>query len=254
MAADMIGSKMRKQIQKATREDQPHLLFLPDADDMRVWHVMACALPGIWRGGEYIFRLSVGDEFPQAPPKLECLTENGLFGRGGAICVSIGEFHRESWRPSLGMSGFAKDGIVNGFIVFDALDESGGIRINPLRQSKIAKSEYPRVRAELAAASRSFNRARLGAIAERFEELIESGTTPNGSPFEASRRIKLIRGGTDPQEILDRAEGSESIESIRKRVMQAEELRTATAAAAAAVAAAAPLTDAQVDDLMGDMV
>ena len=140
-----------------------------DDEDLRVWNFMIGGLDSPFRGGEFVIRLQAPPEFPMKPPSFEVLTPNGVYEPGGAICISIGEFHAKDapgatggngWRPALGMKGFATEAL-NGLICHKEL--SSGIRI---------KIETPAAMAVHAKRSHAFNAGRFPALARAFERAL----------------------------------------------------------------------------------
>lgn len=147
----------------------PNLLLVVDEKDIRQWYFLAGGLDAPFRCGEYIFKLTASDNFPLEPPSFEFCTPNGVYTPGGAICISIGEFHAHQapgrqgsygWRPSLGMAGFATQ-VVNGLICHEALEH--GIRI---------EKTGPAVKALHAKSSRDHNRRRYPQLNDAFEKIL----------------------------------------------------------------------------------
>jgi len=124
------------QYNKALKVNNNNLIPYVDESNIKIWYFLIKDLKDTpFEGGEYIFKLTVPDEFPQKPPSFEFCTPNGVYDIGGKICISVGEFHTNDrpgstgsygWRPSLGMYGFANE-VLNGLINFQYLDH--GIRI-----------------------------------------------------------------------------------------------------------------------------
>jgi ubiquitin-protein ligase len=56
-----------------------------------------------YKEGEYIFRISLPDDYPFRPPVVSSLTPSGRFDPGKSICLSISHFHSESWSPLITM-------------------------------------------------------------------------------------------------------------------------------------------------------
>ena len=161
--ARVLGAQYRA----AVVDPHPHLLALVDEADVRVWYYLVAGLGAPFEHGEYIFRLTAPDSFPQRPPRLEFCTANGVFEPGGPVCLSVGEFHADDrpgqdgahgWRPSLGMRGFAAQ-VVNGLICHEGLS---GIRI---------LSTPPAIKTARARASREANRREHPGLYARFEAL-----------------------------------------------------------------------------------
>lgn len=171
-------------IKKAFESDNPNLLFLPAEDDFNVIFAMAVGLPHPYLSGEIILKLTLSGAFPQVPPELRCLTENGVYMVGGKICISVGEFHTNDvrkngqgdwgWRPALGLRGFAIEAL-NGILAPNSLNASkhpdsklGGIGI---------LDTSPAHRAALAAASSDYNAAHNAALMESFMDYATANPT-----------------------------------------------------------------------------
>lgn len=164
MAEDRLVRVMAYQYKAACGADHPNLIPLMNEADAKDWHFLVCNLPGAYAGGEYLFRLRAPEDFPTKPPEFSFLTPNGVFGPGGKICISIGEFHADNqagktgsygWRPALGMIGFARE-VANGMINPAFL--GGGIRV--------LNDPFAR-KAQLAATSVAFNQnCHSGLLAE----------------------------------------------------------------------------------------
>jgi ubiquitin-protein ligase len=185
-APDRVVKVLTAQYNKFVKsDDNPHLLCTIDERDIRVWYFLVGGLDKPYLGGEYIFRLTAPDTFPQRPPSFDFCTVNGVFMPGGPICISIGEYHADEapgkdggggWRASLGMQGFATQ-VVNGLICHQAL--GSGIRIE--NTSDLEK-------AAAAAGSRAYNRSKYPELYGVFESIIES--TPDSAVSQAIRKAR----------------------------------------------------------------
>lgn len=56
-----------------------------------------------YEGGVYHGKLILPPEYPMAPPRIEFLTPNGRFEVNTRICLSMSDFHPESWQPAWGI-------------------------------------------------------------------------------------------------------------------------------------------------------
>lgn len=165
-----LGKVLAAQYKNMMENPSPHLLVYLDEADIRIWYFLICGLDKPFQLGEYIFKLTAPDDFPQKPPSCEFYTANGVFEPGGPICISIGEFHADDfhatahgaygWRASLGMKGFAMQ-VVNGMICNDSL--GSGIRIQ--KTTVLEKTT-------LALQSRSKNMRSLSNMYRTFESFI----------------------------------------------------------------------------------
>jgi ubiquitin-conjugating enzyme E2 J2 len=144
---------------------------IPDPTDIRIWYVRIAGLDAPYMGGEYLFCLIAPDEFPQKPPSLKFMTDNGLFVPGHKVCISVGEFHTDDkpgkhgshgWRPSLGMYGFSLE-VVNALICHQ--DLGGGIGI---AHKSPAEKQY------LASISRKYNESHYAEITAALDAFVYS--------------------------------------------------------------------------------
>lgn len=167
MSANRLARIMLYQLKAANGADHPNIMVYMDESDAKRWFFLVTNLPGPYAGGEYIFRLTAPNTFPQKPPEFHFLTPNGVFELGGKICISIGEFHATDaagetgaygWRSALGMIGFARE-VVNGMIDPDYL--GGGIRV---------RNDPPAVKARHAAASEAYNRKHHAKLMGHFRD------------------------------------------------------------------------------------
>ena len=134
-----FAKRIEAQLKKVIRDDNPYYTCCLDTDDVTLWYVLVANLPEPYIGGRYLFKIIIPDNFPDSPPSLVALTPNGLMELGGKICVSLGEFHSNDhyrtnnkgqygWVPSLGISGFILQGVVNALLSFG--DNEKGVRLN----------------------------------------------------------------------------------------------------------------------------
>lgn len=133
--------RLSAQLKKVIKDDSEYYTCCMNTEDMTIWYVLIQNLPDPYTNGEYIFKLKIPDDFPDNPPSLSALTPNGVMDMGGKICISLGEFHHNDyhrsgasgnygWIPSLGISGFILQGIINAILSFDTDDR--GVRLNNL--------------------------------------------------------------------------------------------------------------------------
>jgi ubiquitin-protein ligase len=144
---------MVMQYKKATKEPNQYVKFaIKSADEPHIWYILLNNFAGNdeeFEGGEYLVRMEApqprpasksGEQdrpgFPFEPPHFYMLTHNGVYGVDKKVCISIGEFHADQYRATLGMSGFA-DNLVSGLIGWREL--GGGIEIKTTTAKEKAK-------------------------------------------------------------------------------------------------------------------
>jgi ubiquitin-conjugating enzyme E2 J2 len=166
--ADLVRI-LTSQLKVVNKGFASYFTAIPDQTDIRIWYVRIAGLDAPYKGGEYIFCLIAPDEFPQKPPSLKFMTDNGLFVPGHKVCISVGEFHTNDkpgkdgahgWRPSLGMHGFSLE-VVNALICH--ADLGGGIGI---AHKSPAEKQY------LASISRKYNETHYAEITTNLDEFV----------------------------------------------------------------------------------
>ena len=107
-----------------------------DESNLLEWHVLIeGARETPYEGGWYVMRIRFKAGYPFEAPAVSMLTPNGRFAVGQSVCMSMTEWHQESWNPAWSASC-----IVTGFISFMNTDEltSGGIRSTDAEKRELA--------------------------------------------------------------------------------------------------------------------
>jgi len=136
---------------KAIREPESNVIYTMSNTDPKLWYILIRNVGGIndeYQDGEFLFSLEATDKFPFSPPRFHALTPNGIYEKDQICCISIGQYHANQYPASMGMRGFAIDGLANGLINHKSLLESSGI--NLIRTTESQKKVF-------AKQSRAFN-------------------------------------------------------------------------------------------------
>lgn len=161
---DNRAAMMMRQFKKATVTDNEFVKFAIDPKDCNTWYLLLRGFSGDddeFVGGEYLVRMFAPPKFPFEPPQFYFLTENGVYAPEVKVCINIGEYHKDDYRATLGMSGFA-DELVNGMIGWRSL--KGGIN---LINTTIAQKR------SLAQSSRAVNKIKFPHIMDMINESYE---------------------------------------------------------------------------------
>ena len=151
-----LSQRVHAQFKKVLKDNNRYYTCVIDPENIKIWYVLVKNLPEPYIRCEYYFKIELPDNFPEEPPTLIALTPNGVMLTGGQVCVSVGVFHKNDhmksssrghygWNPSLGISGFVLQGIVNALLCFNEKDV--GVRLkNESNETKnklaIESSEY----------------------------------------------------------------------------------------------------------------
>ena len=107
-----------------------------------------------YKGGQYIGKIILSNNYPFSPPDFIFLTPNGRFEVNRKICLSITGFHSNEWNPTITISGM----LVQLYTVFEKDIDVGIAHI------KSSKNE----RCALANKSIEFNSTKLPHIYSKF--------------------------------------------------------------------------------------
>ena len=78
----------------------PNFVAEPDPDNLFDWHYCIYNLKdGPYEGGYYHGILKFPGEYPMKPPSVIMFTPSGRFEPNARICLTISDYHPESWNP-----------------------------------------------------------------------------------------------------------------------------------------------------------
>ena len=144
MACNIAANRLRKELSKLRKDPPPGILAEPKEADILTWFYALRGPPDTpYEGGIYIGKLKFPAEYPMKPPSILMLTPSGRFVVNTRICMSMSDFHPESWNPMWSVST-----ILQGVVSFMASEEqTTGGNIQASSQE----------RKQFAAASKAYN-------------------------------------------------------------------------------------------------
>lgn len=132
---------IKGQFTKATKDPHESLKFLIDESDIKIWYILLnnmCGENNEFLDGEYLLRVKIPDTWvdcPSTPPDFYFMTPNGLYGCETIVCVSIGKFHPDQYRATLGIIGFCAN-LISGLIGWKEIGHGIQILDTTLGQKK----------------------------------------------------------------------------------------------------------------------
>ena len=122
------------------KTDIPNILAHPLENNILEWRFAIFDLPEPYSGGVYHGKIVFPSEYPLKPPSVQMLTPSGRFQTNTRICMSMTDFHPETWNPS-----WRVETLLLGLVSFmlDAADPAtaGGLNESfPLRQHHALQS------------------------------------------------------------------------------------------------------------------
>lgn len=141
---------MMAQYNRKATKDRIDCVKFAMSSKVNVWYVKIHNFSGDeneFVGAEFICKLVTKEGFPNEPPSFCFLTPNGIFDPMKDVCVSIGKYHKDNWRSTLGMSGLVLN-LMSAFVGWRVLGKGigieSGISIDNIRKCSADSKRYNR--------------------------------------------------------------------------------------------------------------
>ncbi|RVX16891.1 putative ubiquitin-conjugating enzyme E2 33 [Vitis vinifera] len=105
MAEKSCVKRLQKEYRALCKEPVSHVVARPSPNDILEWHYVLEGSEGTpFAGGYYYGKIKFPPEYPYKPPGISMTTPNGRFMTQKKICLSMSDFHPESWNPMWSVS------------------------------------------------------------------------------------------------------------------------------------------------------
>jgi ubiquitin-conjugating enzyme E2 J2 len=105
MASDLSTRRLRKELIALKKKPVPNINATPLEANILEWHYVIEGTKGTpYEGGHYHGKLKFPPEYPLKPPAVMMFTPNGRFKTGRRLCLSMSDFHPETWNPMWSVS------------------------------------------------------------------------------------------------------------------------------------------------------
>ena len=95
-----LSKEFQKQIDSPEQKIIDNFIACPDPDNVFHWYYVVFGLKDCdYENGFYMGKLIFPKEYPWKPPEIRMLSETGRFETNYPICLSISNYHPESWNP-----------------------------------------------------------------------------------------------------------------------------------------------------------
>jgi len=139
----MAVQRLQKELRLLSKDPLPSITARPDAKNILVWHyVLEGDASTEYAGGVYHGKITFPSQYPFRPPAIVMVTPSGRFQSNTRLCLSMSDYHPESWNPSWSVAS-----ILTGLQSF--------FYENTATTGSVRSSKHERRR--LASASRAFN-------------------------------------------------------------------------------------------------
>lgn len=105
MASAMATKRLRKEYLALQRKPVENIIAVPQDSNILEWHYVITGTSGSpYEGGHYHGCLKFPPEYPMKPPSVYMTTPNGRFKTNQRLCLSMSDFHPETWNPMWSVS------------------------------------------------------------------------------------------------------------------------------------------------------
>ncbi|KAL4100431.1 hypothetical protein PRIC1_008223 [Phytophthora ramorum] len=105
MASAMATKRLRKEYLSMQRKPVDYIQAVPVETNILEWHYVITGTKGTpYEGGYYHGKLKFPPEYPMKPPAVMMITPNGRFKTNQRLCLSMSDFHPETWNPMWSVS------------------------------------------------------------------------------------------------------------------------------------------------------
>lgn len=138
MAEKACVKRLQKEYRALCKEPVSHVVARPSPNDILEWHYVLEGSQGTpFAGGYYYGKIKFPPEYPFKPPGISMTTPNGRFMTQKKICLSMSDFHPESWNPMWSVSS-----ILTGLLSFmmDNSPTTGSVNTTVAEKQRLAKA------------------------------------------------------------------------------------------------------------------
>ncbi|XP_010273799.1 PREDICTED: ubiquitin-conjugating enzyme E2 34-like [Nelumbo nucifera] len=138
MADKSCVKRLQKEYRALCKEPVSHVMARPSPNDILEWHYVLEGSDGTpFAGGYYYGKIKFPPEYPFKPPSISMITPNGRFITQKKICLSMSDFHPESWNPMWSVSS-----ILTGLLSFmmDNSPTTGSVSTTVAEKQRLAKA------------------------------------------------------------------------------------------------------------------
>uniref|UniRef100_A0A915PZ10 Ubiquitin-conjugating enzyme E2 J2 n=1 Tax=Setaria digitata TaxID=48799 RepID=A0A915PZ10_9BILA len=94
-------ARLKKDYAKLMKDPVPFVMAAPLHSNILEWHYVIRGAPQTpYEGGFYHGKLIFPPDFPFKPPSIFMLTPSGRFQTNTRLCLSISDFHPDTWNPA----------------------------------------------------------------------------------------------------------------------------------------------------------
>jgi len=105
MSANTYTLRLKRELKAILQEPVPNIIALPSKNNILEWHYVITGPKGsVYEGGVYHGKIVFSTDYPLKPPSIYMITPNGRFETNKRLCLSMSDYHPESWNPMWSVS------------------------------------------------------------------------------------------------------------------------------------------------------
>ncbi|CAK9818208.1 Ubiquitin-conjugating enzyme E2 J2 [Anthophora quadrimaculata] len=135
--ANSATARLKQDYLRLKKDPVPYVVAEPVPSNILEWHyVVKGPEKTPYEGGYYHGKLVFPGEFPFQPPSIYMITPNGRFSVNTRLCLSISDFHPDTWNPAWSVST-----ILTGLLSFmiEKSPTTGSIRTSDFEKKQFAE-------------------------------------------------------------------------------------------------------------------
>lgn len=178
----MLAHKRLQKELVAFQKDPPKFIMArPQEDDILRWHYVIEGAPGTpYEGGLYHGMVRFSHEYPLKPPSILMYTPNGRFATNTRLCMSMSDFHPETWVPTWSVSTLLLG--IQSFMAENAPPSAGSIETTDADKRAYARDS---LRWNVEAGGKEFRKL-FPELVERYEKARGAGGGGSSSAAAAT--------------------------------------------------------------------
>ncbi|RHY64541.1 hypothetical protein DYB30_001493 [Aphanomyces astaci] len=95
---DLATKRLRKEYTAMKKKPVENIEAVPLETNILEWHYVIRGI-GLYEGGYYHGKLKFPPDYPMKPPSVYMITPSGRFESNVRLCLSMSDFHPETWNP-----------------------------------------------------------------------------------------------------------------------------------------------------------
>ncbi|EIE22440.1 UBC-like protein [Coccomyxa subellipsoidea C-169] len=137
MASKACVNRLQKEYKSLLKDPVPNIKAHPSPSNLLEWHyVLEGSANSDYESGVYHGKVIFSQQYPYKPPSIIMLTPSGRFAVQQKLCLSMSDFHPESWNPMWSVGT-----ILNGLLSFmnEVAHTTGSIATSKAEKRRLAK-------------------------------------------------------------------------------------------------------------------